>query len=444
MTTTSSSSPPAPPDATPMPMGLSRAAKHAADQPISDLITLALEDPSIISLAAGLVDFDTLPDDEVAPLIEKLLATPEAAQAALQYGTTEGYDTFRRALFLHLAAQEQAAGATLPASATHDDIIVTTGSQQLLHTLTDVMVDRGDIVVVGWPSYFVYTSALTAFGATIRSVDLDDDGMIPERLERLLSGLEAAGQLRKVKIVYNVSYHQNPTGTTLSAKRRPQLLDIVKRYSQKAGQRILLLEDAAYRELTYKGDTPPSIKSFDTDHEYVALCQTFSKPFAPGLKTGYGLLPRGLVDPVRLSKGGRDFGSSNFCAHIIHRAMEDGTFARHVEILKQAYAGKLDAALKALDNELGNMAGASWTSASGGLYVWLTLPEGIDTSRQGPLFGHAIKQGVLFVPGEYCYPQDPTRKAPTNTIRLAIGVPDAAQIKEGIARLADAIRAVAG
>lgn len=425
-----------------IPLGLSRSALNAADQPISDLVAIALKSPNIISLAAGLVDFDTLPKDDAAPLIAKLLSDPDAARAALQYGTTEGFEAFRESLFTYLTEIEKEAGATLPEASSHDDIVVTTGSQQLLHTLTDVMVNEGDIVIAGWPSYFVYTSALTSFGAVIRSVDLDEHGMIPEQLERLLSGLEAAGQLRKVKIVYVVSYHQNPTGTTLSAERRPQLLEIVKRYSEKAGQRILLIEDAAYRELTYEGEAPPSIKSFDTDNQYVALCQTFSKPFAPGFKTGYGLLPEGLAGPVRLSKGGRDFGSSNFCSHVIHRAMSDGTFAKHVEVLKKAYASKLRAAVKALENELGNMKEATWTVAKGGLYVWLTLPDHINTTREGPLFKKAVELGVLFVPGEYCYPQDPTRKTPTNTLRLAIGVPDESQITQGIARLADAIRAV--
>lgn len=423
-----------------MPLGLSRAARHAADQPISGLVKLALEDPRIISLAAGLVDYDTLPGDEIVPMLKALLEDPAAARAALQYGTTEGYAGFRHALYQHLAKLEGCSTDELPGSA--DDIVVTTGSQQLLHMLADVLLDEGDIVIAGWPSYFVYTSALTQFGATLRAVDLDDDGMVPENLERLLKGLLAAGQLKRVKMVYLVSYHQNPTGITLSEERRPRILDIVKKYSALSGQRIVLVEDAAYRELTYEGDAPASIKKYDTNNEYVALCQTFSKPYAPGLKTGYGLLPTDLVEPVKLSKGGRDFGSSNFCHHLLHRALQTGVFYQHVELLKKAYAAKLRATLDALDEHFGQMEGVHWTKAKGGMYVWLTLPESIDTTREGPLFGHAIQQGVLFVPGKFCYPTDPTRVPPTNTIRLAVGVPTAEQIREGIARLAKAVAAV--
>ncbi|MFK7788695.1 MAG: PLP-dependent aminotransferase family protein [Phycisphaeraceae bacterium] len=425
-----------------LPLPLSRAAKHADEQPISELIKMALDDPALISLAAGLVDFDTLPADFVAPIAEAILSDPASAKAALQYGTTEGFAAFRDQLYEHLCALDRADAASYPGSA--DDIVVTTGSQQLLNILAEVLLDADDIVIAGWPSYFVYTSTLTAYGATIRSVDLDEQGMIPEQLNRLLKSLSAAGQLHRVKMLYVVSYHQNPTGITLSAKRREQLLAIVKHYSQLAGHRIVLVEDAAYRELTYQGEAPPSIKSMDDDNQYVALCQTFSKPFAPGLKTGYGLLPSDLVEAVKLSKGGRDFGSSNFNMHLISRAISGGAFAKHVEVLKQAYAAKIQATLDALQEHFTDMDGVSWTHPTGGLYVWLTLPESVDTSRPGPLFGQAIKQGVLFVPGVYCYPKDPTRKAPRNTIRLAVGVPNPQQIREGIARLAKAVREVLG
>jgi len=425
---------------TELPLPLSRAAAHAAEQPISDLIKMALDDPTLISLAAGLVDYDTLPGELVRPLAEQILSDPAAARAALQYGTTEGFAGFRAQLYDHLAALDGTTPDAYPGSA--DDVVVTTGSQQLLNLIAEVLLDESDIVIAGWPSYFVYTSALTAFGATVRAVELDEQGMIPGKLDRLLKGLFAAGQMHRVKFVYVVSYHQNPTGITLSAERRQQLLDLVRHWSEKSGQRITLVEDAAYRELTYEGDAPASIKSLDTDNRYVALCQTFSKPFAPGLKTGYGLLPEGLVEPVKLSKGGRDFGSSNFNMHVISRAMASGVYDRHVGVLRSAYAAKIKATLDALDDHFAGIDAVSWTRPNGGMYVWLTLPESVDTSKGGPLFGHAIQQGVLFVPGRYCYPSDPTRTPPTNTIRLAVGVPKADQIRAGVERLAKAVKAV--
>jgi len=453
----------------------SQRAARAAYQPISDLLADALADPDLISLAAGFVDDQTLPAEGVADVITPLLADLGDARKALQYGTTQGLPSLRAALFEHLARLDGLSPAELPGSA--DDVVVTAGSQQLLHLLTDVLVDPGDIVVTGWPSYFVYTGALSAFGAEVRSVDLDDDGIDPARLDDLFSRLSRESKLPRVKIVYTCTYHKNPAGLTLSADRRPQLLAVVKRWSERAGHRILIIEDNAYRELTY-GEPPPevsgpasvtpdfrdpgsqrpartaaealynralpSIYRHDADHAHVAVLQTFSKPFAPGLKTGYGLLPPDLVEPVILAKGGRDFGSPNLNQHVLDRAVRTGVFAEQVRRLRVAYAAKRDAMLAALEHHLGGFEPehTHWTRPRGGLYVWLTLPERIDTQRLGPLYNDALQRGVLYVPGVFCFPHDPTRTAPTHHVRLTFGVPTIPQIQDGIARLADAIKAV--
>ncbi len=418
----------------------SHRARHAADQPISYLMAEALANPGLISLAAGFVDYETLPTEATRSLLDGLLADPAAARAALQYGTTAGLPALRERLYRHLATLDDAVPDGYPGSP--DDLVVTTGSQQLLHLLTDLLVDPGDIVVTAWPSYFVYSGALSAFGAQVRSVDSDEHGMIPQRLESLLAELDAAGQLNRVKLVYVCSYHENPTGRTLSAERRPRIVEIVRRFSR--DHRILILEDAAYRELKFDGTAPPSMKRFDPGNEFVALLQTFSKPFAPGLKTGYGLLPRELVEPLCLQKGGRDFGSANLCQHLLERAMTSGAFTSHIERLRQAYAVKRDAMLAALEEHLGDFEPrhTSWTRPRGGLYVWLTLPPHIDTGRHSPLFTRSLELGVLFVPGEYCYPPDETRQPSRHTIRLSFGVPSVEQIERGIARLAEALRQV--
>jgi 2-aminoadipate transaminase len=422
--------------------GYSARARNAVDQPISYLMALALGRPELISLAAGFVDYQTLPGSDAAAILQEMLAKPAAAQAALQYGKTQGIDRLRKVAYNHLAECDGVAPEAFPGNP--DCVVLTTGSQQMLHILADMLVDPGDIVITAWPSYFVYTGALSVFGATVRSVDLDEHGMIPEKLDALLAEIEAAGDLHRVKILYTCTHHQNPTGITLSAERRPQILDIVKKYSTE--NRILLLEDNAYRELTYSGEAPPSIKSFDTDNEYVALLHTFSKPFAPGLKTGYGLLPTDLVEKVLMLKDGRDFGSANLNQHLLLRAVETGAFDKQVKTLCQTYTKKRDAMLEALQEHLGDfMPGYThWTHPTGGLYVWLTLPEFIDTSRGGKLFARAVELGMLYVPGAYCYPNDPTRTVPKNQIRLSFGVPTVEQNREGVRLLAQAVRDVAG
>lgn len=432
---------------------------------------IALENPGLISLAAGFVDFETLPIEAIRQASLAVLADEKQAQSVLQYGTTRGHAGLRQAVIDLLAELDGLSPDAFPAGA--GDVIITTGSQQSLHMVADLLLDPGDIVIAGWPSYFVFTGALDTFGAQVRAVDLDQDGMRPEALEAMLESLKQSGELSRVKMVYIVTEYQNPTGLTLSEARRAQVLEIVKKYS--TDHRILLVEDAAYRELgppppevppsVPAGSTPSpeeaqlapqetlgesalgkranlSIKSLDTSGEFVAYMGTFSKSFSPGLKTGYSVLPRDLVEAAVLNKGGRDFGTPNFNQALIAEAMQTGDYAQHVKTLQAAYASKRAACLQALDQHMTDIPGAAWTNPSGGLYVWLTLPESIDTGKGGGLFEEAVEAGVLYVPGAYCYPNDTTRTAPTNTIRLSFGVAGIEAIGEGIKRLSEAVRAV--
>ena len=425
------------------PFRLSQKAARTTEQPISYLMAQAVSNPNLVSLAAGLVDYDTLPTGEARELLDEILDNERHGRIALQYGTTHGLLPLRERLLQHLCALDNVTPEQLNASA--DDIVLSTGSQQLLFILTDLLVDPGDIVITEWPSYFVYTGTLESAGATVRCVDIDEHGMIPAKLEELLAELSDTGQLHRVKMVYTVDYHQNPTGITLSADRRPRILDIVRRYSNDptSAGRILLLEDSAYRELTYEGTAPPSIRKFDEEGHYVALLQTFSKPFSPGVKTGYALLPGDLVEPVLHQKGNHDFGSANICQHLLLEAMKRGVYERHLRQLCAGYAVKRDAMLAALEEEMGSMkaSGTHWTHPTGGLYVYLTLPPNMHTGRSGDLFKHALKEGVIYVPGGYCYGPDSTRQIPQNTMRLSFGVSTVEQIQEGIRRLAKAIRA---
>lgn len=412
-------------------------------QPISELITLAFGDPEIISLAAGLVDYDSLPVESMRHLCASMLQCNASGRIALQYGTTAGVPRLRSQLALHMERLEDAAGHTITAHPDH--IVVTSGSQQLLHILAEQLLTPGDIVLTEWPSYFVYTQSFSTFEAVPRSIEMDEHGIIPEKLDDLLRGLHACSQLQRVKMLYLVTYHQNPTGITLSASRKQRILEIIQHWSRIAGHRILIIEDAAYRELAHTNEpesTPPSFRAFDPNGDWVAICQTFSKPFAPGLKTGYGLLPADLVPAVTASKGGRDFGSSNVCHQLLAQAMEDGAYANQVTVVRAAYAVKAKATLDALETHLSDVKELSWSTPSGGMYVWLTLPSHIDTGPDSALFKIALQQKVLYVPGKYCFPNDPTRTPPKNTIRLAYGVPCPEKITEGIRRLATAIRHV--
>jgi 2-aminoadipate transaminase len=312
------------------------------------------------------------------------------------------------------------------------DVLITTGSQQVLYMLGELLLDPGDIVITESPSYFVFHSVLAGTGARVLTVPMDDDGMITTDLVRLLDQLDRAGQLAKVKLIYTVDYFQNPTGLTLSADRRRHLVEIVKKYADR--QRILILEDAAYRELRYEGDEIVSVKSFDPENKFVVYAGTFSKPCAPGLKTGYALMPTELVEPLVRMKGNHDFGSNNLSQHIICKLLANGAYATHVEYLRGVYRQKRDAMLSALEAEFGDLPGASWTRPKGGMFVWLTLPPEIATSPDSPFLKAALKEGVLYIPGEFGHVAE-TGDVPTSEARLSFGDANVDQIREGVRRL---------
>lgn len=414
--------------------GLSDKALRTQEQPISFLMAAAVSNPNLISLAAGLIDYESLPTEVIGALVDDLLHDAKAGRAALQYGTTPGLRDLRELLLNHLCQLDGCKPADL--SLMPDNCVVTGGSQQALYILSDLLINPGDIVIAAAPTYYVYVGTLTSLGAQVLSVPMDEHGMRTDLLEQLLLDLERQGQLEKVKIIYEVTYYQNPTGLSLSTDRRKQLVELTRRFSKK--HRILIIDDAAYREIRFDGPTWPSVKSFDPENRFVATCMTFSKSLSAGLKTGYAFLPDDLVDPFLQQKGNHDFGSCNFVQHVIYRAMRDGVYQKHVEKVRQAYRAKRDAMLGALQEYMGDLAKqVEWTIPNGGLYVWLSLPNCIDTGRDRFLFRRCVEKGVLYVPGVYCYASTP---APANKIRLSYGVQSPASIRQGVQRLAEAVR----
>jgi 2-aminoadipate transaminase len=314
--------------------------------------------------------------------------------------------------------------------------VVTEGSQQLLYLIAEALIDPGDIVLVESPTYFVFLGVLETRGARAIGIETDSEGLRLDALESTLADLETQGLLDRVKLIYTVSEHSNPTGLSLAADRRGPLVELARRWSKESW--IFVLEDAAYRGLTFSGPEPPSVWQHDASGQTVILARTFSKTFSPGLKTGFGVLPEALVGPVLALKGNHDFGSGNFNQLVLARLLEDGGYDRQVERLRATYRRKRDVLLEALEEQFGGTDGVSWTHPRGGLYVWLTVPEGLDTGRTGPLFVRALEQGVLYVPGAYAYPEAPG-PIPTNHIRLCYGVPGEAELAEGIRRLAAAL-----
>jgi 2-aminoadipate transaminase len=425
-----------PSDKTSPALPLSTKALRTPEQPISYLISVVMRNPGLINFAAGLVDPLTLPVEECGVITRKIFSDTGRGRAALQYDTTIGLKELREAALRHIESLEGKSAAEMALSPDH--VVVTTGSQQSLYLVGDVLLNPGDIVIAAQPSYFVYTGALASLGATVLTVPMDDEGMDVEAVAALLAKLQSEGRLARVKFVYCTSYFQNPTGLTLSLARRPRLLEIVKQFSR--SHRITILEDAAYRELRYDGDALPSIKSFDTQNQFVALSHTFSKPFAPGLKLGYTAMPGDLAEAVLHQKGNHDFGSASLAQHIALESLQDTSYFSHVARLRRSYREKRDAMLAALDRFMPTDAGISWTRAHGGLYVWMTLPKHADTSRSGTMFDAALEAGVVYVPGDYCSQPGADGQLPRNQLRLSFGQVAIERIEPGIELLAGVIR----
>jgi 2-aminoadipate transaminase len=416
----------------------SEQARRSSDQAIGYLMQQAVENASCISLAAGLVDEHSLPVEMTRVTVANILHDSAAGQKVLQYGTTQGPEPLRRVFRSYLASLEHRDDelGDLPLS----QIVLTTGSQQLLSLVTQALFDPGDICLVAAPTYFVYLGVLQSAGARIVPIQTDEDGMCPRGLETALNEIEDRGELDRVRLVYVVSDFENPSGISVSADRRPKLVEIVKRYSRNT--RILLLEDAAYRELRFEAESLPSLWSFDAARDTVILSQTFSKSFSPGIRVGFGVLPQQLVKAVSDLKGNEDFGSAHLNQHIVARVLKTGQYATHVDSVRAAYQTKRDAMLAAIDQEFVGIPGVSWVRPKGGMYVWMKLPAHIHTGFDSELFRVATHvEKVMYVPGELSYPVDWSAR-PRCEMRLSFGLQSAEGIQEGIARLSRAVQAV--
>lgn len=416
-----------------IPTRLSQRAQWAGGQPISQLMAQALAHPELISLAAGFVDQATLPLEATQQALETIFSNPRRARAALQYGTTPGFPPLREAILARMIEADHT--LLSEAGLSIDQVVMTAGSNQLLHLVGETLLDPGDIVLCAAPSYFVFLGMLANQGARSVGVAADAEGLVPEALEEMLQRLDRAGELPRVKAIYCTSYFDNPCSVSLAAERRPQIVEIAQRWSTR--QRIYVIEDTAYRELRYSGDDLPSLRAYDRTGETVIVAGTFSKSYSPGIRVGWGILPEALVGPVCEQKGNIDFGSPNLAQHLMHQVLDSGKFDEHVAHLRTSYRTKLAAMLTAADQYLTPLVGVEWIQPQGGLYVWLTLPDEIDAGPQGVLFRRAMDAGVLYVPGEYCFPVEGERKK--NTIRLSFGVQPVENIQRGMRALAEAI-----
>lgn len=417
---------------------LSELGRRTEEPPIAWLMKLALDRPKLISLAAGFTDNPSLPVEATRELLEKILGSPARGQSALQYGTGAGDAHLRELTAKRIREQDGAK----PGSGAHavDRLMMTHGSQQFLYMVSEALFDPGDIVLVEDPTYFVYLGIGQSRGMRCRGVRMEADGIDIASLEARLEELKRAGDLPRLKALYLVSYHQNPTGTTTSLAKKKAALELLRCYERAAGHPIYLLEDAAYRELLFAGEDTPSALTLPGAQERVIYSGTYSKPFATGIRVGFGLAPEDLFPAVMRIKGNHDFGTSNLPQQILREALSSGVYETHVQALRVRYGTKARVMVGALKRHCAGV--AEWAEPRGGLNVWARFSRRVATGLKSKLFAATLERDVLYVPGQLCYADDPTRRKPNCEMRLSFGAASEARIREGIKRLGEAAQSL--
>ncbi|HUB87077.1 MAG TPA: PLP-dependent aminotransferase family protein [Verrucomicrobiae bacterium] len=415
---------------------LSKLGRRTALPPISWLMQTALTRPKLISLAAGFTDNPTLPVEISRKLLNEILRDPKIGQPALQYGITAGEMNLRRLTARHLQKLDgvNSNSPNHPAGR----LMITGGSQQLLYMTLEALCDEGDLILVEDPTYFVFLSILQSRGLRARGVKLERDGIDLAHLENVLERLKKSGELRRVKALYLVSYFQNPTGVTTSFAKKAGALKILKRFARAAGHPIYLLEDAAYRELRFAGNDTPSALMDSGAGANVIYTGTYSKPYGPGVRVGFGILPAAIFKVVERIKGNHDFGTANLLQQLLARALETGLYDRHVAKIEKRYGEKARVMKQAFAEHF--PPGVEIWESGGGLYFWARLPEGISAGVNSKIFRAALKNDVLYVPGELCYADDPSRPKPDNGMRISFGSASEENIREGIKRLGKVLK----
>jgi 2-aminoadipate transaminase len=359
------------------------------------------EQPEIISFAGGLPAPELFPLEEFR---EALARATEGDSSSLQYSTTEGYPALREQIAVRLGSRGIVCSP--------DEILVTNGSQQGLDLMAKLFVDPGDSVGVESPSYLGALQVFDSYEARLLPVETDDQGIVPSALEELL-------KRESPKLIYLTPTFKNPTGVTIPLDRRRRLAEI-------AGQSgVVLIEDDPYGDLRYSGEHLQSIKSFDTNGQIVYL-GSFSKIVAPGLRLGWMAAPRELIGRLVLAKQGADLHTGTLVQRAMSRYLADADTAAHVDKITAAYGSRRDIMLGALQRHFPE--GARWTHPDGGMFIWVTLPDGADTAA---LLNEAIRLKVAYVPGEPFFPTGGI----TNCLRLNFSNANPHCIEEGVRRL---------
>lgn len=375
--------------------------------------------PEVISFAGGLPAPDVFPVARFQEACRKVLEVN--GHQALQYGASEGYEPLREMIARHIARYGIKAKA--------ENVLITSGSQQALDLIGKLLINPGDRILVEAPTYLGALQAFNVYGAQYVAVPSDQDGLRTEHLEEPLR--------TGPKFMYVLPNFQNPGGTTLSEGRRHQLVLLADKYG------IPIIEDDPYGQLRYEGEhlTPLVVldrENLRRDNGYsignVIYLSTFSKTLSPGLRLGWIVAPADVIVKLVQLKQGADLHTSTFGQMVAYEVARDNFLDEHVKLIRKVYRERRDVMIEALKKHFPQE--ATWTYPQGGLFLWVTLPEGMDCNK---LFEAALKENVAFVPGD-CFYAGNFAKEGSLHLRLNFSYGHPEQIREGIRRLAAAIK----
>ncbi|SFP85712.1 DNA-binding transcriptional regulator, MocR family, contains an aminotransferase domain [Amycolatopsis arida] len=388
---------------------LDRYASRTAGMTASEIRALfaVASRPEVVSLAGGMPNLAALPLDSLSTQVAELVA--EDGLVALQYGSAHGVPVLREQICEVMALEG--------ISAHPDDIVVTVGSQMGLDMVTRLFCDPGDVVIAEGPSYVGALGSFAAYQAQVVHVAMDDDGLVPATLDEAIIRVKSEG--RRVKFLYTIPNFHNPAGVTLAVRRRAEILEICARHG------VLVVEDNPYGLLGFDGQTYPALRSTDPDN--VVYLGSFSKTFASGLRVGWVLAPHAVREKLVLAAESATLCPPTFNQLVVSRYLATHDWKGQIKKFRENYRERRDAILGALEQHL--PPGCSWTRPDGGFYVWVTVPEGIDTKAMLP---RAVTARVAYASGTGFYADG----LGSRQMRLSYCYPTPERIREGVRRLA--------
>lgn len=373
-----------------------------------------ISNPGIISFAGGLPDPNLFPTQTIQDVFDTIFKT--SAKEALQYGATEGQERLKKELVRMVKETENI-------TVTIDEILVVSASQQALDMAARMFINPGDSIITACPTYLGALQAFQVAGADIVGVASDDDGVLVNDLKAKLDLLKAQG--KQCKFIYLVPDFQNPTGTTIPEDRRIEILELAKKYN------TFILEDSPYRQVRFEGKAPRTFYELDGGKGNVMTMFTFSKIFVPGFRLGFIIGPADVIRKFVILKQAMDLCSSPTLQVATSEFLRRGLLQAHIQKMIEVYRQKRDLMLKTLSAYMPQ--GVTWTRPQGGLFLWLTLPKGMDATK---LLPKAIENKVAYVAGVDFYPDGNV----FNDLRLNFSYSSPEQIVEGLKRLAQTIK----